>query len=68
MENTPAQNICPLCKQPNQCALAQTANTASQCWCMRVKIAPEILAQLPPAQKNLACICATCAQSAKNLP
>lgn len=61
------QQICPLCQGANSCAIAQTGNTASHCWCMRVKITPDILAQLNPAQKNIACICQSCAGIPKAL-
>lgn len=67
MENVPVQEICPLCQNANACAIAQTGNTASQCWCMRVKINPDALAQLNTAQKNIVCICQKCAGTLKAL-
>jgi hypothetical protein len=67
MDNMSTQQLCPLCQKPNACAIAQTGNMASHCWCMSVKITPEALAQLNAAQKNIACICQTCAGALKNL-
>ncbi len=52
---------CPLCQGSNQCALAQTGESKSQCWCMQARIAPEILAKIPRDQLNKACICPNCA-------
>jgi len=46
---------CPLCGQPNQCALA-SGQPARSCWCM----APGALAALPEGLRGQVCICAAC--------
>ena len=57
--------ICPLCQAVNRCASAASTNRSSadkaaDCWCMALVIPPTLLAQVPSAQRNRACICATC--------
>ena len=57
--------ICPLCQAVNRCAsaassAASSAVKAADCWCMALEIPPTLLAQVPSAQRNRACICATC--------
>ncbi|MBN2691596.1 MAG: glutamate racemase [Burkholderiaceae bacterium] len=51
---------CPLCGEPNQCALAG-GNANQPCWCSGVRIARETLARIPSACQGLACICPQCA-------
>jgi hypothetical protein len=51
---------CPLCGQPNDCQLCTTAAYKGPCWCARVKIPEELLAQVPLELKNQACICPGC--------
>nr|WP_315229752.1 cysteine-rich CWC family protein [uncultured Albidiferax sp.] len=69
----PLQNwaqCCPLCGQPNLCAMEQarlTGQAQAPCWCLAVDIAPATLAAIPPAARNLACICATCAAKTPSL-
>ncbi|MET0356392.1 MAG: cysteine-rich CWC family protein [Cellvibrio sp.] len=60
--------LCPLCQSPNNCELINAAGSAGRCWCMQVKIAPEILAQIPADQINVACICKNCAYAVKPEP
>jgi hypothetical protein len=67
MDTLTSQQLCPLCKKANACAIAQTGNMASHCWCMQVKINPDVLVQLNAAQKNIACICQVCAGALKTL-
>ena len=55
---------CPLCGQPNQCAmeLARSTNLPpAPCWCLQQPIAPETLAQIDPATLDRACLCPRCA-------
>lgn len=52
---------CPLCGQPNQCAVA-AGLPAESCWCMQTQIAPQALERLPAEQRGQACICPTCGQ------
>jgi len=56
-----AAATCPLCKRPNQCAIA-AGRPPQSCWCMAATIAPEALAALPAAERGKACICAACGQ------
>jgi len=53
--------LCPLCHAANQCELLEAANAGKTCWCMQIKIAPEVLAKVPSEKVNLACICHACA-------
>lgn len=62
--------LCPLCAQPNRCAMeSQRAGAVAQapCWCTTVNFAPDLLARVPAAAQNRACICAACA-AATNTP
>jgi len=67
MDTLTPQQLCPLCQKANACAIAQTGNMTSHCWCMQVRINSEVLAQLSTAQKNIACICQACAGVLKTL-
>ncbi|MEI8324471.1 MAG: cysteine-rich CWC family protein [Betaproteobacteria bacterium] len=59
---TPA-SVCPLCAQPNQCAMEQ--GDAAPCWCTTVVFTPELLQRIPAAAQGLACVCQACAAQAK---
>ena len=63
---SPPANLCPLCSQPNQCALMQDART-TDCWCMHVRVAPVALAAVPGQERGLRCICANCATSPEKI-
>jgi len=55
---------CPLCGQPNQCAMEvakATGNPVAKCWCVNVSFSPELLAKVPAAARHQACICQACA-------
>ncbi|WP_310610541.1 cysteine-rich CWC family protein [Limnohabitans sp.] len=55
---------CPLCGQPNQCAMEAakaTGQAAATCWCVNVSFSPELLAQVPATSQRQACICQACA-------
>ena len=63
----PAQ--CPLCSQPNRCAMELEKATGQQqppCWCTGVTFEPSLLAQIPPASRGQACVCMDCAASPRN--
>jgi len=63
----PPQHLCPLCGQPNQCAMhAQRDGThASQaCWCTQVKIGADLLDRIPDQARGQACVCAACVRAA----
>ena len=54
--------LCPLCGQPNACAMASPgAAPSGPCWCTRVHFSVDLLKRVPEASKNKACICAACA-------
>jgi hypothetical protein len=61
MAETPDPSRCPLCGAPNGCAMAR-GDDAAACWCMSAAIAPELLAQVPEAARDAACVCAACAR------
>jgi hypothetical protein len=52
---------CPLCGGANACGMAAGQ---ADCWCKSVTIAPEVLARVPPAARDEACICERCATKA----
>jgi hypothetical protein len=51
---------CPLCGQPNDCQRCTVAAYKGPCWCAKVKIPDELIAQVPPEWRNSACICRGC--------
>ncbi|MBA4255733.1 MAG: hypothetical protein C0445_07655 [Polaromonas sp.] len=65
----PDPGCCPVCGQPNQCAmeLARQTGAASTepCWCTQVNFSAELLARVPAQAQGLACICARCARAAQ---
>ncbi len=55
---------CPICGQPNRCAMEverETAVAQGACWCTQVDFSPDLLARVPAAARRQACICAECA-------
>jgi hypothetical protein len=54
----PVPGMCPLCGQPNEC---RVADTASPCWCMSTTISREVLNSVPSEARKKVCICRTCA-------
>lgn len=65
--DAPAINAaqCPLCKQPNQCAMEQARLSGQAlpgpCWCTHTGFSAALLASVPLAAQQRACICAACA-------
>jgi len=51
---------CPLCRQPNECAVAAGLDPES-CWCMTATMSPDALASIPARARGKICICARCA-------
>ena len=49
---------CPLCGEPNACAVAQGR---AACWCFETEIPAEVLARIPERAQGVACICVRCA-------
>ncbi len=57
-------SVCPLCGKANLCAMElekATGIAQPACWCTGLKMDAELLAQIPAASRNLACICQACA-------
>lgn len=56
-------HLCPLCGQPNQCAMEQRQGESAPvpCWCTTVVFSAELLGRVPDAARNLACVCPSCA-------
>jgi hypothetical protein len=51
--------ICPLCGEPNDCALAADPD-AAECWCDDLEFPQELLDQVPINAVHQTCICRTC--------
>lgn len=52
---------CPLCGGPNGCVPAESGSFAGTCWCKDVAFSAELLARVPEAARQKACICRACA-------
>ena len=50
---------CPLCGNPNQCAVAADPD-ATECWCGSVTFPEELLAKVPEKAVRQTCICQNC--------
>ena len=62
---------CPLCGQPNRCAMAQADPAAAEktaCWCAHLSFSAELLARVPAQAQRKACICQQCATAADTAP
>ena len=62
---------CPLCGQPNACAMVSPeggAAPAGPCWCTRVHFSADLLQAVPEAARNQACICAACVAASEATP
>jgi hypothetical protein len=61
-------SICPLCGQVNLCAMEQARLNGTPptepCWCTQVSFSAELLARVPEAARQQACICAACVRAA----
>ncbi|NQW83135.1 MAG: cysteine-rich CWC family protein [Alcaligenaceae bacterium] len=58
--------LCPICKNPNACAIERarvTGNNAERCWCFDADISEEVLDQVPDEAKGVSCVCGKCAGS-----
>jgi len=56
--------LCPLCAQPNRCALEierETGVKQESCWCTQADFGADLLARVPEEARRLACICPACA-------
>ena len=65
MNPTPAidPSRCALCGEDSACGMARGAST---CWCSAIKIPEEVLARVPAALRNQACICEACASGRRS--
>jgi hypothetical protein len=59
--DSPRTDLCPVCGFSNRCTLADPRTAANPCWCFSAKIDPAVLASLPEALRNTACLCPQCA-------
>jgi hypothetical protein len=53
--------VCPLCGGANQCAVADSGEASSACWCFKVSISKQALAEVSAKQIDKACLCPRCA-------
>lgn len=61
----PDATRCPLCGQPNRCAMEverETGEKQPPCWCAQVDFSADLLARVPPEAQRQACICRACAE------
>jgi len=63
-----APDTCPLCGQPNQCAIAIESATGlpqPPCWCAQTHFSADLLNQIPEAARGVACLCAACIKASQ---
>ncbi|MGZ8993995.1 MAG: cysteine-rich CWC family protein [Burkholderiaceae bacterium] len=60
MSAASSASSCPLCGEPNQCAMASAGAEALPCWCTRAAFSAALLASVPPSAKGRFCICQRC--------
>ncbi len=63
MKTITEPSLCPLCGHANDCQLCTTEAYKGPCWCQEASIPQDLLARVPAAQRNQACICRTCVQA-----
>lgn len=64
MNTRPDPTRCPLCGQPNVCAMElerASGQPQEPCWCTQVDFSAELLERVPLAARGMACICRACA-------
>lgn len=54
--------ICPLCGEPNKCAMAADPN-ATECWCESVVFPKELLDKVPANAARKTCVCRKCLEN-----
>lgn len=55
--------LCPICKEPNACAMEiarLTGSKAEHCWCFNALFSSDVLALVPDESKGRACVCQKC--------
>ena len=61
----PDPACCPLCGQPNRCAMElqrETGEAQPPCWCTQVDFSADLLARVPREAQGRACLCPACAR------
>jgi hypothetical protein len=53
---------CPLCGQPNRCAMAE-GQLVGACWCVSIRLTADMLEAVPTEDRGVRCICVTCARA-----
>ena len=53
---------CPLCGQPNRCAMAEE-HPVDTCWCVSIRLPADMLEAVPTEDRGVRCICETCARA-----
>jgi hypothetical protein len=48
--------LCPFCQRSNACG----AKSDAPCWCFQEPVPKDLLALLPQASRNKACVCQLC--------
>lgn len=56
----PNPSTCPLCGRSNQCGACMKA---MPCWCVEIMIPAALIARVPAASRNKACICQHCVEA-----
>lgn len=56
----PNAGLCPLCGRLNGCQMCSATAAGEPCWCHEVIMPAELLARVPEAARNVACICREC--------
>ena len=60
---TPSQ--CPLCHEPNACAMEvakATDQPVQRCWCVDAVFTPDLMERIPNNAKGMSCVCLQCVQ------
>ncbi|MCJ0766017.1 cysteine-rich CWC family protein [Variovorax terrae] len=71
MSTAPDPRRCPLCGQPNDCAMQRQRDTGEPqppCWCTTVRFERVVLERIPTEARRLACVCRACATAATPAP
>ncbi|HWI77909.1 MAG TPA: cysteine-rich CWC family protein [Ramlibacter sp.] len=64
--SSPAAELCPLCGQPNACAIAAQRSTGREqppCWCNEAAFSAELISKIPEAARRRVCVCRACANA-----
>ncbi|WP_027094047.1 cysteine-rich CWC family protein [Cohnella thermotolerans] len=59
-DETVDPTLCPLCGQPNGCALTE-GRPIEACWCVQATVPEDVLKRIPPERRLKACVCPSCA-------